>query len=230
MNKKAWLVFGIIVLAVVGGMVFLSLQNRLDISNISDGALQNVLTPEKRNGNIAEHVLGAEQPKVTIIEYGDYQCPGCSTVAPEVKKLTETHQDHVRLIFRNFPIYTLHPNARAAAAAAEAAGLQGKFWDMHSLLYSNRDAWVNASASDRGSIFRGFAEKLGLDLNRYDTDVASDTVAAKINFDVAVGVRQKVSGTPHVAVNGQTVSITDASSVQNAVKDALKKAGIEVDQ
>lgn len=228
MNRKTWLIFGVIVLAVVGGMVFLSMQGRLDVSDIPDSSLNSVIAPEKRNGEIAEHVVGAQNPKVTIVEYGDYQCPGCSTVAPEAKKLAEVYKDTVKLIFRNFPIPRLHPNARAAAAAAEAAGLQGKFWEMHDHLFSHRDEWINASVADRTKLFREYAEAIQLNLEQFDKDVASEKVSSKISFDVAIGVKHKVTGTPHVTVNGQAVDIKDSSSIETAVKDALKKAGVKV--
>ena len=122
-------------------MIYISTQNRLNVSDINNDQLNTIIGAESRNGDIADHEIGSKSPKVTIIEYADYQCPGCSAAAPKAKALAEKYKDHVRLIFRNFPIASSHPNARAAAAVAEAAGLQGKFWEMNKLLYTNQDAW-----------------------------------------------------------------------------------------
>ena len=131
MNGRTWAVFIVIVVAVIGGMVYMARQDKLDVSDVGKDKAAGVLAAEDRNGNIEEHVLGKKDAKVVIVEYGDYQCPGCSTAAPKAKAVAEKYKDNVALIFRNFPIATIHPNARAAAAAAEAAGFQGKFWEMH---------------------------------------------------------------------------------------------------
>jgi hypothetical protein len=159
MNKKSWIIFAIIVVAIVGGMVYISTQNRLNISDINNDQLNTAISAESRNGNIADHEIGSKNAKVTIIEYADYQCPGCGTAAPKAEALAKKYKDHVRLIFRNFPIASSHPNARAAAAVAEAAGLQGKFWEMNELLYANQDAWKNANTTERDNIFKSYAEQ-----------------------------------------------------------------------
>ena len=104
MNKKSWIIFAIIVVAIVGGMIYISTQNRLNVSDINNDQLNTIIGAESRNGDIADHEIGSKSPKVTIIEYADYQCPGCSAAAPKAKALAEKYKDHVRLIFRNFPI------------------------------------------------------------------------------------------------------------------------------
>ena len=196
MNKKSWMIFAIIVVAIVGGMIYISTQNRLNVSDINNDQLNTIIGAESRNGDIADHEIGSKSPKVTIIEYADYQCPGCSAAAPKAKALAEKYKDHVRLIFRNFPIASSHPNARAAAAVAEAAGLQGKFWEMNKLLYTNQDAWKNANITDRDNIFKSYAEQLKLNIDQYKTDIASNKVKNKIDFDMALGRKHGVAATP----------------------------------
>lgn len=228
MNAKTWIIFIAIVLSVVGGMVYLSTRNRLDVGDVSKEAMSTILPAEARNGDIAEHTLGnTKDPKVILIEYGDYQCPGCSTVAPETKQVVEANKDHAMLIFRNFPLPSLHPNARAAAAAAEAAGLQNKFWQMHSLLYQNQDSWKNASAADRGTAFRSYAEQLGLNLEQYDNDFTDARITKKIDFDTAIGRKHGVTGTPTIYLNGQLIELKDSDAVSKAVKEALNQAGVK---
>ncbi len=228
MNKKSWIIFSIIVVAIVGGMIYISTQNRLDVSDINNEQLNKTIGAESRNGDIADHEFGSKSPKVTIIEYADYQCPGCSTAGPKAEETTRKYKDHVQLIFRNFPIANSHPNARAAAAVAEAAGLQGKFWEMNKLLYANQDAWKNANAADRDNVFRLYAEQLKLDLNQYKTDIASSRVKHKIDFDMALGRKHGVAATPTFYINGKNTEMDNSGSIEAAVKEALKKAGVEI--
>lgn len=228
MNKKSWIIFAIIVVAIVGGMIYISTQNRLNVSDINNDQLNTIIGAESRNGDIADHEIGSKSPKVTIIEYADYQCPGCSAAAPKAKALAEKYKDHVRLIFRNFPIASSHPNARAAAAVAEAAGLQGKFWEMNKLLYTNQDAWKNANITDRDNIFKSYAEQLKLNIDQYKTDIASNKVKNKIDFDMALGRKHGVAATPTFYVNGKNTEMDSSGSIESSVKEALKKAGVEV--
>lgn len=228
MNKKSWIIFSIIVIAIVGGMIYISTQNRLNMSDITNDQLNTAIAAESRNGNIADHEIGSKNAKVTIVEYADYQCPGCSAAAPKTEEIAKKYKDNVRLIFRNFPIAGSHPNARAAAAVAEAAGLQGKFWEMNSLLYSSQDAWKNASATERDTIFRSYAEKLNLNIDQYKIDVASSKVKNKIDFDMALGRKHGVAATPTFYVNGKNTEMDSSGSIESSVKEALKKAGVEI--
>ena len=101
MNGKTWAIFAIVVAAIVGGMIYLSTQNRLNVSDISNDAAMRIIPAEARTGNISEHTIGNTNGKVLMIEYGDYQCPGCRTAAPEAKRVAEKYKDHVALVFRN---------------------------------------------------------------------------------------------------------------------------------
>ena len=229
MNGRTWAVFIVIVVAVIGGMVYMARQDKLDVSDVGKDKAAGVLAAEDRNGNIEEHVLGKKDAKLIIVEYGDYQCPGCSTAAPKAKAVAEKYKDNVALIFRNFPIATIHPNARAAAAAAEAAGFQGKFWEMHDLIYANQDTWSQASTNDRTEIFLGYARQIGLKEEQFKEGLSDARITKKINFDVAIARTQGVTGTPTFYINGELVESTnDADYLETAVKEALKKAGVEV--
>ena len=146
MNGRTWAVFIVIVVAVIGGMVYMARQDKLDVSDVGKDKAAGVLAAEDRNGNIEEHVLGKKDAKVVIVEYGDYQCPGCSTAAPKAKAVAEKYKDNVALIFRNFPIATIHPNARATAAAAACCSTAG------SCKRSARRRWRNVSG-DKGMDF-----------------------------------------------------------------------------
>lgn len=227
MNGKSWAVFGIIVLALVGGMVYLSMSNRLNVSDITNDSAMKILGAEARNGDIGEHTLGNENAKVVLIEYADYQCPGCGTTAPTVKSLTEKYRDSMLLIFRNYPITTSHPNARVAAATAEAAGLQGKFWEMHSLLFEKQSEWSNASVNDRLGIFLSYGDQLGLNREQLEKDIASENIKRKIDFDTAIGRVQNITGTPTFFLNGKSLN---ANELETGITNALKEAGVAVEE
>lgn len=227
MNGKTWGVFIAIVVTILGGMVYLSVTHRLDISDIAKDQLTKIIPAEKRNGDIQEHTFGSDKPKVTIIEYGDYQCPGCRTVAPRIKSAVEKHKNNVQLIFRNFPL-SGHTHARLAASVAEAAGLQGKYWEMHDLLYENQDAWSKAQNHERNDIFMGYAKQLKLDESRFANDLSSDRVLQKISFDTAVSRAHEITATPTIFINGKKVE--DLNSIDAEVENALKAAGVSTEE
>ena len=145
-----------------------------------------------------DHVRGPAQAPVTVLEYGDYECPYCRGAFRDVRVLADEHPADIRFVFRNFPIPQLHPHAGQAAEAAEAAASQGRFWDMHDLLlqpYSHLD--VDSLVT--------YAEVIGLDIPRFRREVTQEAYAGRIAGDVAEGVRNGVNATPKFYVNGARV-------------------------
>lgn len=205
MSKKAWMIFVAVVVVILGGLIYLSNKNKvsIDTSKITTTEIQPA---SAQSGMIADHVFGPTNSKVTLIEYGDYQCPGCGAAYPNIKQLTEKYQGQLTFVFRNFPLSTIHPNARAAAAVAEAAGLQGKFWEMHNALYENQNSWNTLSVDQRGGYFDSLASQLGLNQSKFTTDLSSSAVNQKIGFDQALGGKDKVQGTPTFYLNGKAVN------------------------
>lgn len=203
MTKKSWLVFGILCAVILGGFIWLAQGNKVDVSDVNTDQVQ---VAGDKNGNIADQLLGNPEAKVTVIEYGDYQCPGCATAAPVLKEVAEKHKDNIRFVFRNKPLTNIHPNALSSAAAAEAAGLQGQFWRMHDALYANQQAWRNLSGKDRTDYYVTMANSIGLDGEKLKTDLSSPQISQKIRFDSALADKQKVTGTPAIFVNGENVS------------------------
>jgi protein-disulfide isomerase len=162
-----------------------------------------------------DHVRGPENAPVTIIEYADYQCPGCAAFHPIVERLLYNSSTTVRFVARHFPLGQ-HRNAVAAAQAAEAAGMQGKYWDMGSLLFDTQKSWETLNTAQAHDLFKGYAERLKLDLVRYESDLKSSDVKTKIDADRADGVKIGVSGTPTFFINGKSISNPQGY-------DALKK-------
>jgi protein-disulfide isomerase len=142
-----------------------------------------------------DHIQGPADAAVTLVEYGDYECPYCGAAYPIVKELQARMGDRLRFVFRNFPISTSHPHAEQAAEAAEAAAAQGKFWEMHDLLYENQTQL-------RDQDLHAYAEQLGIDVERFDKDLAEHVHAPRVHEDFMSGVRSGVNGTPSFYVNG----------------------------
>lgn len=230
MDTKRWIIFSAIVVAVIAGMVYMSIGNRLDLSDISKEDAARILDAEERNGNIADHVRGNAEAKVVLVEYGDYQCPGCVTYSTTVNSLVEKYGENMAFVFRNFPLTTIHPNARAASAAAEAAGMQGKYWEMHDLLFANQTEWASTSPANRNDIFTVYARQIALDEATFLDDLSKEAITQKINFDVALGKLYKVTGTPTFFIDGEVVPISqdNPSALEDAIKEALTKAGVEL--
>ena len=222
MNKKTWIIFGVVCVVVLGGLIMLSRKDQPNVSNIDQTKIQTATTA---NGNIADHVYGLTKSKATLIEYGDFQCPYCGEAYPQVKSITTDYKAKITFVFRNYPLSSMHPNAKAAAAAAEAAGLQGKYWDMHDKLYTTQSDWDNLTTDKRTSAFVSYAKAVGVkDLNKFKTDMASDNVNQKINFDLALGNKFGVTGTPTFELNGKKVSDAVAASVISGDGSKMRSA------
>ena len=142
-----------------------------------------------------DHIQGPADAAVTLVEYGDYECPYCGAAYPIVKELQARMGDGLRFVFRNFPITTSHPHAEQAAEAAEAGAAQGRFWEMHDLLYENQTQL-------RDQDLHAYAEQLGIDVERFDKDLAEHVHAPRVREDFMSGVRSGVNGTPSFYVNG----------------------------
>lgn len=151
------------------------------------------------------HARGDQNAPVTLEEFGDFQCPPCGQLYPELKKVeSEYGPARVRVVFRQFPLPTMHAHALEAARAAEAADMQGQFWEMHDLLYENQSKWNEAR--DVRQVFINFAIALGLDAERFARDMESLQASARIAQDEARGRSLGVTGTPTLFINGREVA------------------------
>src|SRR5688572_16997344 len=142
-----------------------------------------------------DHAQGPADAPVTLVEYGDYECPYCGKAHPIVKRIQQRMGDRLRFVFRNFPLNTIHAHASVAAQAAESAGAQGKFWEMHDLLYENQDKLADVDLNS-------YALKLGLEIYRFEADMSSQVFATRVREDFRGGIRSGVNGTPTFFING----------------------------
>lgn len=228
MNKKAWLIFGGICVLLIAGLVYLTSKNKVDVSNVN---LNSVLSANEQSGDIADHVFGKKDSKVVLVEYGDFQCPGCGNAHPTVKKLSERYKDQIAFVFRNFPLTNIHPNARAAAATAEAAGLQGKYWEMHNRLFESQNAWGTLNSNERTDFFKVYAKELSLDGEKFENDLVGEQVNKKINYDRALAGKANVTSTPSFFLNGTSLGDdiwSDEAKFEEALIAEMKKQNIEL--
>ncbi|MCA9341456.1 DsbA family protein [Candidatus Saccharibacteria bacterium] len=204
MDKTKWIIFTIVAAGLFGALIIMSNSDKVDVSNIDHTKIQPAT---ELSGNIADHTYGSNKNKVILIEYGDYQCPGCGSAYKPVKEVVEKYKDNLTFVFRNYPLTSLHPNAKAAAATAEAAGEMGKYWEMHNLLYEDQSSWNNASINERGEVFSNFASQIGLDKGEFTKKLKQnqDRYNKKITFDFALGKKAGVTGTPTFYLNGKIV-------------------------
>ena len=143
----------------------------------------------------ADHVQGSARAPVTVVEYGDFECPYCGAAYLVLKEVQRKMGDELRFVFRNFPLTQVHPHALPAAEAAESAGAQGQFWPMHDMLYEHQTALELAH-------LRAYARSLKLDEARFEADLKAHTFQPRIEADFREGVRSGVNGTPTLFVNG----------------------------
>ena len=152
----------------------------------------------------ADHHIGNANAAVTLVAYGDYECPYCGHAHPLIKRLLKEKGNEPNFVFRNFPLQEVHPAAMMAAQAAEAAAKQNKFWEMHDLIFEHQD-------NLHGKTFLQFAEELKMDLNEFAKDWKSTIILEKIETDFESGVRSGVNGTPTFFVNGELLLSYDGS-------------------
>ena len=160
-----------------------------------------------RLGAEPAHTLGNTSAPVMIEEFGDFECSACASLHPALKTMKGEFGSRLVIVFREFPLTSVHRHALAAAQVAEAAGLQAKFWEMHDLLFENQSTWHDAS--DVMPTFEQYASKLGLSLDQFSRDITSAVVEQRIRLDGERGHWIGVTGTPSVFLNGREVLFED---------------------
>ena len=164
-----------------------------------------------------DHVAGPDDAAVTLVEYGDYECPYCGMAAPIVKRAQQDLGSRLRFIFRNFPLAESHPHARLAA---EAAGAQGKFWEMHDMLFERQDALETED-------LLSYAKSIGIDTVQFSHDLEAGTYTKQVRDDFRNGVRSGVNGTPTFFVNGSRYdgSWANEKAFTHALREAAQQSG-----
>jgi protein-disulfide isomerase len=169
--------------------------------------------------NHTDHSLGPEHASVVLVEYGDFECPNCKQAAPAVGIVLQRFEEQVRFVYRHFPLVDVHPHAFSAAEAAECAGAQGKFWEMHAVLFEHQ------AHLDRGHLIR-YAGDLGLDLARFTAELDDEVYRQRVLEHLETGQLSGVRGTPGFFVNGRVVDVSfGLHSLLETIENALRGRG-----
>ncbi len=198
-----WIVTAVIIIGGIAGLVFLS------GGGSTTGTLPAV--------TVDDHLQGPTSAPAIVVAYSDFQCPACLAYEPILKSLKTEFSDRLTIVFRHYPLKSIHKYAEAAARASEAAQLQGQFWAMHDLLYDRQKSWTGSS--DINETLAEYAAELNLDVEKFKTDYDSETVKARVNRDINDGLSLGVNGTPTFFLNGAKISNPNS---QQAFSDLIK--------
>ena len=154
-------------------------------------------------GATPPNLLGSPTAAVTVEEFADFQCGACASVHTIVKNVQAAYGSRIKFVYRHFPLTQMHKNAYDASVAAEAAGQQGKFWDMQNQLFSNQKSWENSTSAR--DIFEGYAQNIGLDVEKFKTDMLGMATKSRVDADIQRGRALGVSSTPTIYINGVSV-------------------------
>jgi protein-disulfide isomerase len=167
-----------------------------------------------------DHIRGPHSAAISLVEYGDFECPHCGQAHFVLNELMRHVGKYTQLVFRHFPLANIHPHARRAAEAAEAAGAQGRFWEMHDILFENQDALEDED-------LLAYSRGLGLDVNRFAQELAEERYAPRVHEEFLSGVRSGVNGTPTFFINGYRHNgAWDLESLREAIDEHLKLAEV----
>jgi protein-disulfide isomerase len=223
------IIIGAVLIAALAGAWWLFNRNSNKSGNTNRAAANTsaAKTPSATNvlGAQPPNLLGSPNATVTVEEFADFQCGACASVHPRVKELTSIYGSRIKFIFRNYPLaIPAHDKAYNAAVAAEAAGLQGRFWDMQNLLFTNQQVWTNNP--DYRRIWEEYAAKIGLDVEKFKNDMAGLNTKSRVDADMQRGRALNLQSTPTIFINGQSVPFEQMTvEIMRQVIDAeLQKA------
>ena len=181
------------------------------------GGDSEVVTAETSN-----NFYGQEEGVITLTEYADFQCPACAGFYPIISQVKEAFQDQVRFEFKHFPLVQIHPNATAAHRAAQAAGNQDKFWEMHDRLFEQQQSWSQTNSP--ADVFQEYARDLGLDMEQYNAEVGTSETLAVINADIAIARDKGVSSTPTFYIDGEQIEDLNGLSTVQGFSAVIQEA------
>ncbi|HYH86141.1 MAG TPA: thioredoxin domain-containing protein [Pyrinomonadaceae bacterium] len=225
-----FIIIGGVLVAIIVAMVLMSRSSDTNATqpsantNTSASANTPSQAPRVQPGALNPHIRGGEKAVVTLEEFSDFQCPACGGLEPTLRRIEKDYGERVRLVFRNFPLKG-HRYAFIAARAAEAAGAQGKFWEMHDAIYANQKEW--SDAPEPRTFFDSYATRLGLDVQRFRADMERQDLADRVVADYNRGISLNVGGTPSIFLNGRQLSADDTLKEPNLrakIEEALSAA------
>jgi protein-disulfide isomerase len=217
MKTKEIIIWFVVIAVLIGGLWLLINAANAPLTPPPPAEIQNVPPVSK-----TDFIRGNPNAKITLIEYADFQCPACAAMHSTIKQLEGNFKDNLRLIYRFFPLTDAHQNAMISAQAAYAASLQGKFWEMHDIIYENQDSWSDSTQPK--TIFTDYAKKIGLNLNKFNSDIDSDSTKKFVSDEQNKGLDLGISGTPTLFLNGKQIqNPTSYEEFKKLVQDEINK-------
>lgn len=235
MKKLPIIAFGVLIVGFLALCVYSYNQNQQYDQWIASLDRSKYIEKEERNGNLGDNYEGNKDAKVLIVEYADYQCPGCATTFPYLSEIVKEYNGKVGLIFRSF-ILSYHKNGTAAAHAANAAALQGYWQAYATLLFKNQAEWEGLDSEKRDAKFKAYFEEASGhqgNVSQFLSDMNSEAVKKKVKSDMAVAKLVNITETPTIIINGNklpSISVNEATfkkTVHEMIDEALKKAESE---
>ncbi len=190
MSKRFLLILAALVLIFFGVIIFTKQSKKNDSGSVNSGG--------------SNHIVGSSSSGVALVEFGDFQCPACASYHPILKEIKTKYAEQITFQFRHFPLVGNHQNAMAAHRAAEAAGKQDRFWEMHDMLYERQKTWEQSN--NAAQIFEDYATELGINIDQYHQDIASSTINEIINADIKAAQAIGANSTPTFAINGRKIN------------------------
>ena len=210
MKKHTWkIIIGVVILLLGGSIVYSQYA--------SEGANEGVV--------LEPHIKGNPEAAVSLVKYSDFQCPACAQFSPFLTAIVEQYGEDLSFEYKHFPLITAHPYAVPAARAAEAAGQQGKFWEMHDLLFENQRAW--SSSANPNALFEQYALELGLDMDTYKRHFRSSKIRDAVNQSYQEARELNLTGTPTLFLNGEEMTIETFADMEAQVVAAISEADPE---
>ncbi|MBI5079069.1 thioredoxin domain-containing protein [Candidatus Wolfebacteria bacterium] len=200
-KKTVFAVSAIIILAVILAAVAIYYK----LNSGDSGESVNLPVPSVGAVSQFDYFKGNKEASAILVEYSDFQCPACAAYYPLMKRLSEEFGDKMVFVYRHFPL-SQHQNAEAAAIAVEAAGRQGKFWEMHDLIFDNQNEWSKSAKWSAKDVFVKYAQRLNLDAEKFKADFDLKEIKQKVANDLESGAKAQVRGTPTFFLNGEKLS------------------------
>jgi protein-disulfide isomerase len=223
------IIIGLVLVAVIGAAWYLYSQSKEQAnknSNVKPTPTRaSPVSPNAPLGANPPNMLGSPTAVVTVEEFADFQCGSCAATHPVLKEIQSTYGSKIRFVFRQFPL-PMHDKGYDAAVAAEAAGLQGKFWAMQDQLFGNQQTWAGPSANAK-ELWTGYAQKIGLDVQQWQNDMAGMAAKSRVDQDIQRGKALNVSSTPSVFINGELVPFPEVNvaGLRRMIDAKLQESG-----
>lgn len=208
LKRHFWKIFILVAVVAVGASVIYAKQSA---QKANEGVV------------LTEHIKGNPEAAVTLVEYSDFQCPACAQFYPVINEIIEEFGGDLRFEYRHFPLVNIHPQAVPAARAAEAAGQQGKFWEMHDKLFENQSTW--SRASNPGAHFNQYAEEIGLDMTLFKKHLGASVITDSINRSFDDARARGFNGTPSFLLNGEELNFSTFEEFRGQIEAAIAAAG-----